>query len=236
MEKAVLVSIICVSYNAEKHVKAFLESIQKYKPANCELIIFDGESTDQTKAIVNNYASVVDQLISEKDSGVYNAMNKALHHAKGKWLYFMGTDDLLLADFPLFITYLKEEDTIYHGNILMDNETIVRSSDPYRLAKENISHQTIFYPASVFKKYHYNEQYQICADYELNLKLRGDKAYRFEYVPLTPAAFGTDGLSSLKRDELFEGTKANIVKRNLGLWVYLRLLFKLFKLKRAANR
>jgi glycosyltransferase involved in cell wall biosynthesis len=236
MAPSFLVSIICVTFNAEKHLPQFLASVKKYKPSDCELIIFDGKSTDNTASILRENASLIDLSISEADTGIYNAMNKAVAYANGQWLYFIGADDLLLPDFATFITYLKDKNTIYHGNILMDGETIVRSADAYRLAKENISHQTLFYPISIFKKYSYNEKYKICADYELNLKLRGDRRYKFEFVPLTPAKFGTDGLSSQKKDELFERTKATIVLKNLGLGVYFRLLFKMLKLKRSSVR
>ncbi len=232
MDKTILVSIICVTYNAEKHLQNFFESIHNYKPQNCELIIFDGRSTDKTSGIIVENSMIVDQYISDSDTGIYNAMNKALTFAKGKWFYFIGSDDLLLPDFQQFVEHLKDEHTIYHGNILMDSETIIRSSNPYRLSKENISHQTIFYPSSVFEKYTYNEKYRICADYNLNLKLRGDKNYQFQYLPLTPAKFGTDGLSSIKRDELFEDIKPKIVRKNLGFIIYLRLLFKIFKLSK----
>jgi hypothetical protein len=235
-EQKFLVSIICVTLNAEKNIRSFLESAKKYKPSTCELVIFDGNSTDQTPAIIDEYASIVDQLVRDNDTGIYNAMNKALTFAKGKWFYFIGADDLLLPDFPKFVEQLKDEETVYHGNILMGQETIVRAADPYRLAKENISHQTIFYPASVFQHYLYDEKYKICADYELNIKLRGDQHYQFEYIPLTPAKFGTDGLSSLKKDHLFENKKSAIVRKNLGMKVYLRLLFKIFKLKRSKKR
>lgn len=231
MKEQPIVSIICVTFNAEKHIKSFLESVKKYKPANCELVIFDGQSNDKTLSIISAYNTIVSKVISEKDNGIYDAMNKAVKYASGRWFYFIGADDEILSDFSNFVLQLKEIQTIYHGNILMNNEIIVRSSNAYRLAKENISHQTIFYPASVFRKYSYNQTYPICADYELNIKLRGDIAYKFQYLPLTPAKFGTYGISSSRKDKLFEKNKANIIKQYIGFYVYFRLLFKQFKLK-----
>ncbi len=224
-------SIVCVTFNAEKHIKTFMQSIENNKPVNAELIIFDGKSTDNTIEIIKSFGDLTDKIFIEKDSGIYDAMNRAVKNASGKWVYFIGADDEITSDFPIMTAEFQNPNTIYHGNIAMDDMIIVRSANPYKLSKENISHQTIFYPRSVFSQYRYNDKYRICADYELNIKLRGDNNYRYEYIPLTPAKFGTQGLSSLNIDTVFEKDKIAIVRQNLGIITYLRLLFKRFKNK-----
>ncbi|MCZ4223759.1 glycosyltransferase [Pedobacter rhodius] len=224
-----IVSLICVTFNAGQHINSFLQSAKKNMPKHCELIIFDGDSRDDTLKIISQYPDLVTSLISKKDKGIYDAMNNAVKLAKGQWLYFIGADDEITENFGTVISQLKETDTIYHCDIIMDDVKIIRSAEPYQLAKYNISHQAIFYPKSVFEKYSYNLTYKICADYELNLKLRGDSAYRFKYIPLVAAKFGTDGLSSLKTDDAFEHKKPKLINHYLGLSVYLRYMFRKFK-------
>lgn len=198
-------------------------------PGHCELIIFDGDSTDDTLKIISQYPDLVASLISKKDKGIYDAMNNAVKLAKGQWLYFIGSDDEITEHFGTVTNQLKEIDTIYYCDIMMDDVKIIRSAEPYQLAKYNISHQAIFYPASVFKKYTYDLLYKICADYDLNLKLRADSDYQFKYIPLTVAKFGTDGLSSSRKDDLFEYNKPKIIRRYLGLSLSLRFIFRKLK-------
>ncbi|WP_316851526.1 glycosyltransferase [Pedobacter agri] len=226
-----LVSIICVTFNAATHLPSFFESIEKYMPNNCELIFFDGESTDNTLELLKEKRNIDQTVVVETDFGIYDAMNKALKHAKGKWFYFIGADDEIYSDFKSVPKYLTDESTCYYGDILMDDIRIVRSAKAYQLAKYNISHQAIFYPASVFKKYEYNLQYRICADYDLNLKLRGDANYEFKHIPLIVAKFGTTGLSSSEIDSKFISDKPLIIKKHLGLLNYLRFKFRIMKHK-----
>lgn len=228
-KSAPLVSIICVTFNAEKHINNFLKSIEAYKPENCELIIFDGDSTDRTLAFISDYTNLTGTVVSKKDNGIYDAMNNAVKIAKGKWLYFIGADDEISENFEEITRQLTNAETIYHCDITMDGLKISRSSEPYQLAKYNISHQAIFYPKSVFEKYAYDLKYKICADYDLNLKLRGDLTYGFQHIPLIVAKFGTGGLSSLKTDDEFENKKPRLINRYLGLTLYLRYMFRKLK-------
>jgi glycosyltransferase involved in cell wall biosynthesis len=88
-----LISIITVVFNAEKVLLPTLQSAidQSYK--NIELVIVDGGSTDNSISIAKQFSVHIGTFISEKDDGIYDAMNKGIKAAKGEWLYFLNAGD-----------------------------------------------------------------------------------------------------------------------------------------------
>jgi glycosyltransferase involved in cell wall biosynthesis len=89
------VSIITITYNAERFLERTIESVIRQTATDYEYIIVDGGSTDGTLAIIRRYDSYVTRWISEPDSGLYDAMNKGLHLATGDYVWFMNAGDEL---------------------------------------------------------------------------------------------------------------------------------------------
>lgn len=89
-----LLSIITVVYNDEKFLERTIKSIIRQNFNDYEFIIIDGGSTDKTLDIINKYDEYIDYWISEKDAGIYDAMNKGIKYAKGEWLNFMNSSDV----------------------------------------------------------------------------------------------------------------------------------------------
>lgn len=87
------ISIITLTNNSEKYLQKCIESILEQDYDNKEYVIIDNESTDSTKDILEKYKNSIDRIISEKDSGLSNAMNKALRIATGDFIIFMHSDD-----------------------------------------------------------------------------------------------------------------------------------------------
>lgn len=92
-DKPALVSVITVAYNEETTIEKTILSVvtQNYSPI--EYIIIDGGSTDGTVDIIRKYESHITYWISEKDEGIYDAMNKGLKYASGEWSIFMNSGD-----------------------------------------------------------------------------------------------------------------------------------------------
>lgn len=88
-----LFSIVTVVYNAEQHVAETVQSVLDQSFNNYEYIVVDGASTDQTMTILRQYQAQIDILVSEPDQGIYDAMNKAIGLAKGKYINFMNAGD-----------------------------------------------------------------------------------------------------------------------------------------------
>jgi glycosyltransferase involved in cell wall biosynthesis len=224
-----LVSIIIVTYNAGKTLQNCLDSIFIQTYPFLEVIIIDGLSNDNTLEIIKRNEKKISLWISEKDTGVYNAMNKALEHAKGDRIIFLGADDLLLADFSTMIYHLKDENTIYYGRSKFKKRIDGKKFKPLNLSKGNIIHQSIFYPKKVFSKYNYELKYPILADYYLNIKCYSDGEFNFEFQPYLVSVFAPGGLSSTTKDEQFFADKDQIIKDNFSKPIYYRYLLRKFR-------
>jgi len=94
-KKKTLISIITVVLNGVEFLEEAFESVFSQSFTDYEYIVIDGGSTDGTIDIIGKYAENIEYWVSEPDNGVYDAMNKAIKVAKGRWLYFLGADDVL---------------------------------------------------------------------------------------------------------------------------------------------
>lgn len=226
-----LVSIVIVTYNAGKYLEGCIDSIRKQAFQNIELIIMDGASTDETLSIITHHDEYISYWQSEKDNGIYHAMNKSLAHATAKWILFLGADDRLLDGFSAITAFLKNTYCVYYGDFIADGRRHGGKFTAYRLAKSNLCHQNILYCRKVFDKYQYLEKYIISADHYLNMQCWADKTFSFEYHPLAIVNFSKQGISSIKMDELVEQDRIKNIKKFLGYPVYIRYLLRLIKLQ-----
>ena len=101
------VSIVTPTYNSEKYLEEMLKSLLKQKYKNFEVIIIHGSSKDKTLSIVKKYKKIINYCSSEKDRGIYDAFNKGIKQARGKYIGIINSDDLLK---PNALKYLKKYD------------------------------------------------------------------------------------------------------------------------------
>ena len=93
------ITIVTVCYNAEETIKNTIESVLSQNYCNYEYIVIDGKSTDNTLTILNDYRKGFQEkgidyyIYSEKDNGIYDAMNKGIEHSLGDWIILMNADD-----------------------------------------------------------------------------------------------------------------------------------------------
>lgn len=228
----ILVSVITVTYNAEKFIENCIKNVIGQKLNNVEHIIVDGISTDGTVSIIKNYESHIAYFLSEADAGIYDAMNKAVRFCKGRWILFLGADDFLLEGFSKMLHFLKKENCIYYGDYVYNGEKLGGKFSTYRLAKTNICHQNIFYPKIVFDKYKYDNKYIVCADHYLNMQCWADKNFEWEYRNLLISNYSLGGFSFYNDDLEFEKDRHHNIKTILGIQSYWRFLFREWKRKR----
>lgn len=223
------ISIIIVTYNAAAYLQNCLDSIYRQKYPSIEIIVMDAESTDGTADILKANTDKIAFWKSEKDDGIYDAMNKALEHISGEWVYFLGADDELLDDFSDMAYDLKDKSAIYYGSVYKDGKKYLGEVNAYRHAKTTICHQAIIYPAAIFKKYKFDTQFRISADHVFNMWCWSDKDFHFQFVDHIIANFDHNGISSTKKDLAFEKQKAALIRKNYGTGIWLRFLFKELK-------
>ncbi|ASU36146.1 glycosyltransferase family 2 protein [Mucilaginibacter xinganensis] len=227
------ISVVIVTYNAAKFLQNCLNSIYAQPYPAIDIIVIDGKSTDGTIRILEENANRINTWISEKDNGVYDAMNKALKYIKGEWVYFIGADDELLPEFSQMVAELDDPSAIYYANVFAEGKKRAGYLNKYRFAKFGAYHQAMIYPKQVFDKYKYNILYKISADFALTLELYADKNFHFLYKDYTLANFNHTGLSGTQVDKPFQKDKSAMILKYFGLKIWLR--YKVYKFKHRHN-
>ncbi len=220
-----LISIITVCYNEEKNIEKTCKSVANQAYNNFEWIIIDGKSTDNTLNIIKKYKKEISTLITEKDKGVYDAMNKGISKAKGKFILFLNggdsvVDNNVLENASNLIKEDEEKNDIYYGDAIYDNGEIVSLSHSKLNKKffktKTISHQSTFIKKSLFSKYgKYNLKYKIVADFDFWVKTIVVNKVKTKYLPIVVSVFDLKGISTN-----YKFAKKQITERNEVLVSY----------------
>lgn len=193
-------SIIIPSYNCENLIEQTLKSVIQQDNSLYECIVVDGLSEDNTINILKQYSNLYENIryISEKDNGIYDAMNKGIDLARGQYLYFIGAGDRLFDDVLKRINANINSEDIIYGNTYMEFEKKmqgrrVKKSD---LIYEMLCHQGIFYNRNVFDLIgKYEEKYRVVADNILNKKIFANDTLVKKYVDIDIANYLGGGVS-----------------------------------------
>jgi len=216
------ITVGIVTYNAASVLEQALTSVLERKSPALELVVIDGASTDGTVAILERHGSHIDHWRSEPDAGIYDAMNKVLQVARGDWLLFLGADDELLALPERLLTLCTRADAVYYGNVRIRGSGRVSGGrfSRYRLMQENICHQAILYPRSVYKRKTYDTGCGLLADHRYNIELMGSDV-PFMHLNETVSVFNDTGRSAA-RDLGFESIKLAVIRNSFG-WPFYAL-------------
>ena len=184
------ISIITVVYNAESYIKGCIDSVLTQDYQNIEYIIIDGGSTDNTCAIIEPYLKKIHHFSSEKDRGMYDALNKGIAIATGELVGILNADDTLasksvISKIAKFYTEVNTEGV--YGNL-----NYVNANNPSHVIRKWVSkqfninhikqgwmpaHPTLYLKRALFAKYgNYSLDYGTAADYELMIRF----LYRFQ--------------------------------------------------------
>ncbi len=229
------ISIITVVYNDVSHIEETINSVLSQVYTDVEYLIIDGGSNDGTLNLIEKYQSRLSYFISERDSGIYDAMNKGIHQAKGDWLLFLNSGDILSNEHILLSVkdLLDENTTIAYGDVRATSEEIEYQFDVKAgLAKgllDNMvmNHQSCFIKRDWHLKNNYNLNYKIASDY--HFMLRSFLAGRsFKYFPITISVISTGGLSDANRIRTFKEILRIKNELNKTIWNYLYYSKQLF--------
>jgi glycosyltransferase involved in cell wall biosynthesis len=175
-------SIITVCLN-EPQLERTCKSIVNQIYQNFEWIVIDGGSNSETLAIFNKYKQCIDYFISEKDNGIYDAMNKGITQATGVWLYFMNAGDYfahnnVLSRIIAQIDYYCDID-IFHGKVISYGNGKYKhlnytdeDIDKSYFLRRSLHHQACFIKADLFYKFgYYRTDYRWLSDFLFTIKL-----------------------------------------------------------------
>jgi len=196
-----LVSIVTVAYNVAKGLERTILSVDAQSYENVEFIIIDGGSTDGTLDVIRKHKAKIDCWVSEPDDGIYDAMNKGVRLAKGKWLNFMNAGDVFVSDHVLAQIRFEE----YEGDVLIYGDS--KRRDGINLAPSRLSllrdgiifacHQAMFFNRELLSdQLYYDSSKKIYADYELVDRLFLFYPNKFRYVEVTVVESEGGGVSS----------------------------------------
>jgi len=195
------ISIITINFNNRNGLLKTIETVIAQTFKEVEYIIIDGGSTDGSVDVIQQYQDKINYWISEKDDGVYDAMNKGIQKATGKYLYFLNSGDCLASEDVLekVNARMKEDDYDFiYGNALIDNKEIKYNSSLslYYLLYVGICHQCQFIKKDLFDLAGlYNTDYKVTADSSHLILCFVRYNINYSYIDTTIASIEPEGLS-----------------------------------------
>lgn len=198
------ISVITICHN-DPDIEVTCESIINQSFQDFEWIVIDGGSNQETINKLSKYKNRINQFISEKDSGVFNAMNKGIKLAHGEYLNFLNTGDFYYSEHSLQSIYehLNGEDIIFGDQkFLTRDDFFIKhypETIPYGWFKyECIPHQSSFIKRDLFDKYGlYNENNRIVSDWEKWIELVEINKCNYKHVPILISTHNYTGISSI---------------------------------------
>ncbi len=236
-------TIITVVFNDETNIEKTILSVIKQNYPNFEYIIIDGASTDRTLEIVNKYKNKIDKIVSEKDAGIYDAMNEGIKFASGRIINFLNSGDRFVHNNVLkqISKVFKNENNkfvVSRARIVDENNKAFKAinkplvSDLSITRFKSICHQAVFYNKNLHTEYGlYNTEYKYLADTDFFLKLFNNKI-RYSTIDIITVDFLYGGSCSspqavLERKKIYDKFWGKSIQNNLLSLKYLLIKNKL---------
>ena len=204
---SMLYTVITVCRNVRDDLIKTAESVLAQTSSDFEYVIIDGASTDGTAEKAFEYKKLFSErgipctVISEKDTGIYNAMNKGIDNSTGDWHNFMNAGDIFYGSDVLekVSPYCTDDCDVVYGNTVateLGMYKVYNASPDISLLRDHwcMGHQSTFTSSRLMKEYHYDEGFKICADYDFYLKAL-DNGARFKYADLFIGEINLMGVS-----------------------------------------
>jgi glycosyltransferase involved in cell wall biosynthesis len=257
MDNTPLLTIITVTFQAEKFLDRTLKSVEKAlsivkNAPTVEYLIIDGASTDQTLAIADRYSHFISSVISERDKGLYDAMNKGLQLASGRYLWFLNAGDEVYGENVLqdLLSALQTDADVYYSDAMMvrENGTEVglRSQfTPHTLPTNlrwqdfalgmKVCHQAFIAKKSIAPLYEYQN---LSADIDWEISCL-KKAKHIQYLPFALCRYLLGGLS-VKNHRRSLSDRFKVLSRHFGLGAtlfnHLRIFWRGYRFARTNGR
>lgn len=217
------VSLITVSLNSEKTIKETLNSIENQSYQNIEHIIIDGISTDKTLDIINDYSLHKSniKILSEKDKGIFDAMNKGIKLSNGEIIGILNSDDMLFDSNVVQNIVKKFNDTnadvIYSDIIMVDRENIKKVKRKWIAKEGNINygwlppHTGMFYKKHLLRKMElFNLNFGTASDTDFIIRIFKKKQLIISYLEDYTVKMRLGGVSTKNLTSLIKNYKRSV--------------------------
>ncbi|MGC9976317.1 MAG: glycosyltransferase family 2 protein [Syntrophales bacterium] len=244
------VSIITVVLNSRDFIEECIKSVLSQTYPDIEHIVIDGGSTDGTVEILGKHESRLSRLVSERDRGIYDAMNKGIKLATGDIIGMLNSDDFY-AETTVIDTIVREflarrVDAVFSDLVYVDRRNPERITRYYNASNFNPDkfafgwmppHPTFFARRSCYQKYgFFKTDYKIAADFELLVRFLGRHGIPYQYLPRVTVKMRSGGVSTrtfknnwILNTEIIRACAENGIHTNL-LKVHLKYFKKIFQL------
>jgi len=209
-----LITVVTVVYNSVDLLKKTIQSVTEQSFTSFEYIIIDGGSVDGSVELIKQHENSLSAWVSEKDSGIYNAMNKGINLAKGKWICFTNSGDVfannnVLEKTSSFMNTAPETDVFYGNIFVQSNNGELKeriASPPCNKHRMYFCHQSAFVKTTLIQKNLFDEKYKMSADFKFFKKCYLNN-YKFCNMNFPIVVYDTSGISNTNRKA---GIKENI--------------------------
>ena len=205
MKHKPLVSIVTVTYNCAATIEDTLLSVINQTFIDKEYVIIDGLSSDDTLNVISKYKDGITNVISEKDAGIYDAMNKGIKAATGEWIIFMNSGDVFATNTILQDIFENKDFTgvgVIYGGVRVYSMDKMFDMAPYPLSTISYQipfcHQSVFTRADIIKKNPFDISLKVVADYNMFRHLYYE-GIKFKEVPFIISCYSPDGGFSRNR-------------------------------------
>lgn len=194
------ISVITINYNDKTGLQKTIESVLRQSRELFEYIVIDGASNDGSADVLKEYSDRLDYWVSEKDTGIYNAMNKGIAKATGDYCIFMNSGDVFYNENVIenVLPYL-DGTAIINGDTAYPSGRYDVSPDDVSLSffmSSTIIHQSTFIRTDLLKNNNYDEKYRIVSDWKFWIEELIVKGVTYKSIHLPISVFDENGIGS----------------------------------------
>lgn len=241
-------SLITVCFNSVNTIRDTFESVKSQDYSNIEYIVIDGGSTDGTIDVIKDYLNIIDYYISEKDKGIYDAMNKGILASTGDIVGILNSDDFFPNNFIIsnVIKSFDQQscDAVYGDLVYVNAEKTSKIERYWQAGNYSTSkikngwmlpHPTFFVKSSIYKRFGlYSIELKQAADYEMIVKLLYKRNIKVFYIPMILVKMRTGGASNVSLIQRLRANKEDGLawtKNHLNRPIFLRIKKPLQKVR-----
>jgi len=231
-----MLSIITINKDNKAGLQKTLESLKGLDKPDFQWVCIDSVSTDGSVELANQFKGDGDVVISEQDTGIYNAMNKGIAQAIGDFILFLNSGDTLASGIQSldFMRNIKDKDLALFG-FEIRNQLRTPRTNAWRFWSMPTSHQAILYSRDLLNKHPFDETYRFAADFEHYLRINRNKLqiYRDNQALIVNEPYGSDAHLPVLLGEYRHALIKNGCPK---VWAHFVYWFKTYYLKWALRK